>query len=860
MSTPVEKIATWVKDKPIWWRHTVRLSLRDGELTAATLQEIYQIAKMEHDLLDKGASFAVAESAIDITGFGVESGEVTLTSINKVVNVGALAEDQILKFSKKGLTVVFGDNGAGKSGYSKICRHACLARGRPPEILGNVFEVSTLPSSAVISVEIDGETEDKEWNLEFASDNSLKSIRVFDGAVADNFVSSEDELGYKPLGLHLLEDLASAIDHVKRQVVEETMSGNGIVNLPDFGDTKAGDFIDKLSSESNISDIDSHIVSDEEINSLETLKKEISDLKSKSPSEIRKELNHRKTQLVPLQTFITNLVVKLNDKAFDEIKSAHLESKTKTEMAEQLKCRVLSGLPIESIGGTDWQAMWSAAEKFLLSGDEKSFPPKTGEDCPLCLQEVGNESASKLKEFHEFVLDDTSQQAKQSINALKQIRDKINRYNLDASPYQAAINIVNDSEESFAEEFADLLSSLNERQRLFCGETFVESLKTLNLSAISKINTLMEQIEEYLSEVADDDEATKTLQKKESKLAEILDRKIIKANAQQIKSNIVRYKTLKKYEGLEAKCKTRQVTSINSDICKATVINPIVEYFDDELKRFGFNRFDVAPKTRGKSGAQLLRLEVSESEEPLVAKVASEGEQRCIAIACFLAEMRVDHRKSAVIFDDPVNSLSHQWSGRVAKRLAEESLHRQVVVLTHDISFYKYLLEETEKHDSAIFNGICLERNRKRAGIVRSTPPWDALTTSARIKELKSQLRGLRKIDNNGTETEFRVAVYNFYGFLREAWERLVEERLLNQVVTRFGRSVQTNRLKRLLDLSQDDLNIIDAGMKKCSTYFRGHDSAPAIGDPYPTIEEVAEDLADLDEFNTELQTNRKRS
>ncbi len=529
-------------------------------------------------------------------------------------------------------------------------------------------------------------------------------------------------------------------------------------------------------------------------------------------------------------------------------------------MAEQLKCRVLTGLPIKSIGGTDWQAMWNAAEKFLLSSDEKNFPPKTGEDCPLCLQEVGNESASKLKEFHEFILDDTSRQAKQSIDTLKQMREKINRYNLDASPYQAAINVVNDSEDQFAEEFADLLSRLKERQELFCNETLPESLKTLNLSTISKINTLMEQIEEYLSEIADDEEAAKTLQKKETKLAEILDRKIIKANTEQIKSNILRYKALKKYEKLEAQCKTRSVTSINSDICKAEVINPIVEYFEDELKRFSFNRFNVVPKTRGKSGAQLLRLEVSKSGEPLVAKVASEGEQRCIAIACFLAEMRVDHRKSAVIIDDPVNSLSHKWSGRVAKRLVEESLHRQVVVLTHDIAFYKYLLEETEKHDSAVFNSICLERSRNRAGIVRSTPPWDALTTSARIRELKAQLRGLRKIDENGTEKEFRVAAYSFYGFLREAWERLVEEKLLNQVVTRFGRSVQTNRLKRLLDLSKEDLERIDSGMSKCSTYFRGHDSAPAVGDPYPTIDEVAADLTAIDEFNTELQTKRKRS
>ncbi len=76
--------------------------------------------------------------------------------------------------------------------------------------------------------------------------------------------------------------------------------------------------------------------------------------------------------------------------------------------------------------------------------------------------------------------------------------------------------------------------------------------------------------------------------------------------------------------------------------------------------------------------------------------------------------MLADKRKSAVVFDDPVNSLSHQWSHKVAKRLVEESLERQVVVLTHDIVFYKLLLEEIENTGGTELNEICLERSRKK--------------------------------------------------------------------------------------------------------------------------------------------------
>lgn len=88
----------------------------------------------------------------------------------------------------------------------------------------------------------------------------------------------------------------------------------------------------------------------------------------------------------------------------------------------------------------------------------------------------------------------------------------------------------------------------------------------------------------------------------------------------------------------------------------------------------------------------------------------------------------------------------------------------------------------------------------------------------------------------------------------------MVEEKLLNNVVTRFERSVQTNRLKRLDDITEGDLKLIETAMAKCSTYFRGHDSANAVGDAYPTIDEIEQDIKTISEFNIELTQNRKRN
>jgi hypothetical protein len=196
---------------------------------------------------------------------------------------------------------------------------------------------------------------------------------------------------------------------------------------------------------------------------------------------------------------------------------------------------------------------------------------------------------------------------------------------------------------------------------------------------------------------------------------------------------------------------------------------------------------------------------------------------------------------------------------RVAKRLVKESLERQVIVFTHDIVFYKYLLENVDALNASC-KCLTLERTRQYSGIVRETAPWDALTTSKRISQLNVKLQSLRKIDITGTVSEFRSASRDFYGYLREAWERLIEEKLLNKVITRFERSVQTQRLTKVLDITQDDISKITNAMSKCSTYLTGHDSANAVGDPYPNIKEIEDDLKEISEYVTSLTKDRKRS
>ena len=68
-------------------------------------------------------------------------------------------------------------------------------------------------------------------------------------------------------------------------------------------------------------------------------------------------------------------------------------------------------------------------------------------------------------------------------------------------------------------------------------------------------------------------------------------------------------------------------------------------------------------------------------------QILSEGETRVISIAGFLAELQLVPHANAIVLDDPVSSLDHVFTGKIAARLAREGLKRQVIIFTHNIAF-----------------------------------------------------------------------------------------------------------------------------------------------------------------------------
>ena len=865
--TAIAKIVDWINEptRPIWWRHAIRLLIDKQSLTSEDHTLLYKIARKEAGFGDIVELFEDYVTPVSSEGFKLEEKPVTLKSLGPTLNISALASDQILEFSRTGLTVVYGDNGSGKSSLSKILKNACLTRGEKPPVIGNAFQIQPSLLSAKISYQVsDDIVSNVDWEYKGEEIPELKSIRVFDSKSAFHYLEKEGVLDYRPAGLHLLDELASANNQIKSFVEDKIKTYGTPLTLPMFDkDTVSGKFASSISATTTQLQLEEQCVTDQEILDLETINVDLLTLKTKTAIEIRKTLNNNLKAITPLITALKATQPINSKKLFDEYTSLIKSKQTTFEAAELARTYAFSDLPVNNVGSEVWKSLWSAAELFFLNAEKPApFPPKTNENCPLCLQTITEATSVRLERFETYTKDKTQTNADSAKSALADKRLAIFSTKLDLTPYDALITELDKKILNFADNIKTLKSIFDSRKEILLSDNLQEiETKAFDYIpiALSDLIKHNEEISKELLAVVDDKALDAIYIAKQKNVQEINSKKTVKDNKTTIELEIKRQKQLEAYSKIKNQTNSRSITSLSSSISETYLTTSLKEHFTSELKQLGFSNYVVSANTRNSNGAQLFKIALADSKSINVHEIASEGEQKCLALASILAELKADNRKSGVIFDDPVNSLDHKWRLKIARRLIQESTQRQVIIFTHEIIFLKLLLEESELTDNPNIKISSLDRSLKNSGIVRNSLPWDALPTSKRIVQLEVMLRELKKTELT-SEIDYNNGAGSFYGYLRETWERLVEEKLLNKVVERFGRAIQTNRLKRLQDICDNDIEIIESAMSKCSTLFKGHDTAPGLYETMPSTVEIESDIKTIKDFDTELTKSRKRS
>jgi energy-coupling factor transporter ATP-binding protein EcfA2 len=860
--TVLEEILAWSQDRPAWQRDALRRLLQNGQLSDDDVGVLTNICKSSQGLAEQPEIVPLAEEHIPQSASGMAA--VSLVSIFHHRGVNALAEGQTLNFGP-GLTLVYGDNAAGKTGYTRILKSACRARG-PEEILGNVVS-EQMPLSPVVSVKyrVDGESDARDWTGG-TNDSVISRVSVFDSHCAAVYLNEKTNVAFRPFGLDLFDRLVKACKAVRATLEKEQSDLASNLSAPVLSilpqGTEAARTVANINSLTNPETIRSlATLSHDEQSRLALLEKSLLDLQAADPAKLIRELNLRRNRLKKLAEHIDEVEAVLSTDSLTEIVDLRTEGRRKSEEAKRLREVTLIGV-LPGTGSDTWKELWEAARRF--SNEEaypdRQFPAPVPGSCVLCQRALDTETDERFKRFEAFVSSVTEVELRQTREKFVRLRKNFTELKILDQTVDETIKEVSLDNEDVANLLASALAVGESRRRAILS-ALVEN-RDLGadcpqlIPVAQKASELVLQMDARIK-LSNDPETKENHKSMMFEIEELRARKILAKHEKTVLNEIERRRKYAAYALCIDETKTQSITQKSTAVTKTAVSERLKTSFRDELLALDFRHVEVELKeVGGADGVLYHRLVLSRAPGVELPKVASEGEQRCLSVAAFFAELSTADSPSAIVFDDPVSSLDYKWREKIAERLVEEAKTRQVIVFTHDIVF---LLQLRQKADEAAVEQLDqhVRRLGTGAGVCSEELPWVALPTKKKIGHLKNEWQAADKLFRQGNQDAYEKEAKYLYGLLREAWERGLEEILLGGIVERFRHNVETKQIACLADITPEDCQTVEAAMTKTSKWLPGHDQAAAARAPVPEPAELKSDIEELESWVSRVKNRR---
>lgn len=858
----LKEILEWSQDRPAWQRDALRRLVLNDELSEDDIQQLGEICKGAHGLSKQRVFLPLTKDHIPIAD--TVTSQVVLDSIFHHRGVNALAKDQTLNFSPA-LTVVYGDNAAGKTGYIRILKSACRARGQE-SILGNVVSGDT-SHTPTVSIKYKVGDESQEWTGE-EDDDFIFRVSVFDARSAAVYLTEKTDVAFRPFGLDLFDKLVLACKAVQSNLEREkhALSTNDLFILQDQipEGTRVAKLLAGVSSLTNPKEVRLLAqFSPEEKSRFSFLKKSLKDLQANDSEKLVQQMTLRAGRIRTLAKHLQSVEATLSEKAFFAVFDVKTERRRINEEAKRLRDTTFPKGVLKGTGSKVWSQLWEAAQRF---SEEEAYQrqdfPVVEDDakCVLCQQVIDRVAAKRFKQFKTFI----------ASTAERELRDLVKKYTnlkkefVECQTHNEAIQEIIKEIRIEDEEFANAVSSAldnNEKRRTKIVDALNDkqdiSSDCPELVLISgEVEALAVELEERiktLSKSAKDEE----IKRMTSEVNEFCARKLLAKHEQLVLNEIERKKKLAAYELCLNDTKTQSITLKSASVTKTSVSSKLKKSFSDELENLAFRHVQVELKEAGGTkGVLYHKLILTQAPDTKLPYVLSEGEQRCLSIAAFFAELSTADDLSGIVFDDPVSSLDYKWRDGVAKRLVSESQKRQVIVFTHDVVFLLLLKQCSEELNVEQLDQHVEQLPRIGAGVCDEALPWFAMPIKKKIKFLKKQYQAAEKLHRDGDQATYEKDASHIYGLLRAAWERALEEVLLGGVVERYRRSIQTQQIIQIADITEDDCKALSYAMTKCSTWLTGHDQAAAARAELPEPDVLKADIEKLENW---VSTIRKR-
>ena len=765
---------------------------------------------------------------------------MSVLCLNDISGVNALAMDAHLDFHKDGVNVVYGLNGAGKSGYMRIFK--CLSRTPYEEpIQPNIFSNTTTDrKSCKFTLSENGETKEIFCNLSSENkDTILQYCDVFDARISSKYISKQNTVSYQPFVFTVLTELSKIADRISNRIdsLGQSISERKIEIPTGFQDCEETQWINKLEAGS--------IIPERFLFWNDTHETELKKLQGALNIEkIESELELLRSQRKTLKPVLDDMNAALSGIEIDEIERKYKkleEAKKELSLAQKLFSDSADDFDKISIEIEDWKQLWSIAKRYYENSIYKTNGNHFGENgsiCPLCHQTITGSAHTRFKNVNDYIngtCNDNYNKAEQAIGQL--INHIASRTYSKSQISNLLSDIICDENVKKIESVYDKFAELKSTSKIEDSFLVMQALEISNeINILAAANEQMDnKIQNLQTSLQSDEQAAK-----KKRLKSLQCHKWIYENLAQIKEVIANLVKLKTYENAKCLATTNKITTESNTLANALITDAYINRFKQELRLLAPEIKVKLEKTSSKKGTSPYKITLNSinGNKYKPEDILSEGEQRIVALAEFFAEATGRTQKTPIIIDDPISSLDYNFEDAATKRIVELAKTRQVIIFTHRISLVVGIETQCEQM------GVPLHQNFIRSGYHgKGIPDLEDVYHGNIKKNLNSLIQKIAETKKKDPDSsEYSDAVEKICKQFRICVERTVEDELLFGMVKRFRRSIQTlNKTAKLALIDSNDCKMIDDMMTKYSAMEHSQpDETPSYC--YP-IDEINDDI-----------------
>lgn len=417
-----DEIFEWVQEFDLWKQDLFRRASAATELGEEDVREV--VALLLDEVPDGGGPQEVVRE--DLPGATGAADPMSIEALADLVNVNALADGQTLQFEPVGLNIVFGKNGAGKTGYSRVIKHAGRTLHRET-ILTNQAQAADQSPTAGIRFAIGAQPHEFTLDLGVTAPAILGRICIFDSLAGEEYLTSETEVDYAPTTLNSLRRLIGGLRKVDAELELRLHDATPAeIDLEPYPrGARVASFLGDLSvSVSDQAIIDLSTLSDDEEAQRKKLRQSRAEIEAMQAPQLRRNAEQEAAAADGLGEALAVLGAQLDAPSVERFAEKQ-KAVAEAQSASALAARAFANEPVPGAGGEPWKLLWQAAREFVSHQGHELPDDHDPAHCPLCMQELSAEARDRFVRFDEFIRADVTKRLRAAENDLTQSRESL---------------------------------------------------------------------------------------------------------------------------------------------------------------------------------------------------------------------------------------------------------------------------------------------------------------------------------------------------------------------------------------------------------------------------------------------------